>query len=138
MRRNNISISKIALIIFIIIVLLVICVKLLFKNANSEYTDYVNKYIDAVEKYIDNDLSKDFIEKSYTFDELNSVLLSNGYLQDFSDKNVKISSENIVFVNNNNEVSFYNYINETTLENRFELNFTKDGKTYTCTKTECK
>ena len=38
----------------------------------------------------------------------------------------------------NNKVSYYNYNNTQTFENRFELKFTKDGGDYTCTKVECK
>ena len=60
------------------------------------------------------------------------------YLDEFSDPSVVISGDNITLSKENNKVSYYNYNNTQTFENRFELKFTKDGGDYTCTKVECK
>ena len=107
----------------------------------------VNKQINKTRKKA-NDINKKMIIKAYKLcsaqeldlSKCDSIpkLISNGYLDEFSDPSVVISGDNITLSKENNKVSYYNYNNTQTFENRFELKFTKDGGDYTCTKVECK
>lgn len=136
-RNNNLSISKIALIIIILIIAFVFLMKVLNKGDNKKYISYVNDYTVALEKYINNDIIGD-IETTFTFDQINNILISKGYISKYDEEDVNVSSDNIVIKKNGSNTEFYNYVNITTLENRFELKFNKDNKEIICTKIECK
>ena len=83
-------------------------------------------YQEAIESYSTKDLPESY-NKIYTYDELTNILKLNGYLDEFSDPSVVISGDNITLSKENNKVSYYNYNNTQTFENRFELKFTKDN-----------
>ena len=137
MRRNKISMSKIVLLIIVFLVGFVLAIKLLFKNGNKDYINYVNEYESAIGKYIATDII-DGTEVTYNFEELNDILISKGYINKYSDNSVAVSADNILIKKNGNNMEYYNYANITTLENRFELKFEKNNKQVICTKNECR
>lgn len=138
MRRQNSYFGGVLFAVIAVIVLTVLIVIYASKNNfTKEYANYVKTYEDAFLEYANKDLPSDY-SIVYDYDELTDVLISNGYLTKFSDNSVEISSNPITFEKTNNKVSFYNYNNTTTLENRFELLFKKGSKEYTCTKIECR
>lgn len=138
MRRQNSYFGGVLFAVIAVIVLTVLIVIYASKNNfTKEYANYVKTYEDAFLEYANKDLPSDY-SIVYDYDELTDVLISNGYLTKFSDNSVEISSNPITFEKINNKVSFYNYNNSTTLENRFELLFKKGNKEYTCTKIECR
>lgn len=138
MRRQNSYFGGVLFAVIAVIVLTVLIVIYASKNNfTKEYANYVKTYEDAFLEYANKDLPSDY-SIVYDYDELTDVLISNGYLTKFSDNSVEISSNPITFEKVNNKVSFYNYNNTTTLENRFELLFKKGSKEYTCTKIECR
>ena len=111
--------------------------KVLSNDSTKDFKNYVAKYQEAIESYSTKDLPESY-NKIYTYDELTNILKLNGYLDEFSDPSVVISGDNITLSKENNKVSYYNYNNTQTFENRFELKFKIDGGDYTCTKVECK
>lgn len=123
------------------IVLLVICgifvYKFLTNNETKAYQNYVKEMEDAILEYCDNEMAADFDSVVYSYDELKNILISKGHIKEFSDSSVIVTAEPITFSKSNGQISLYNYNNLTTFENRFELKFQKDGKTYTCTKNGC-
>lgn len=138
MRRQNSHFGGVLFAVIAVIVLTVLIVIYASKNNfTKEYANYVKTYEDAFLEYANKDLPSDY-SIVYDYDELTDVLISKGYLTKFSDSSVEISSNPITFEKTNNKVSFYNYNNSTTLENRFELLFKKGSKEYTCTKIECR
>ena len=137
MRRNGISFSTVVIIIIIVSVLFFLGVKLFRMDTDEKkYMKYVSEVSVAIETYSQKYLENG--EHKLKFDELKGELLSNKYIKEFDDPAVVISAEDIILTKNNSEVSYYNYSNTLTYENRFELKFIKDGKTFVCTRTECK
>ena len=125
--------------IFIGIVIVVIClflVKTIINSSNKKYTNYVKKYEDAVISYSEKELHES--NKTYSFNEMTKILIDNGYLKEFEDTSVLLSGEEINIQISSYGVSVHNYVNETTLENRFEIVFEKDGTKHICTKNECR
>lgn len=138
MRRQNSHFGGVLFAVIAVVVLTILIVIYASKNNfTKEYANYVKTYEDAFLEYANKDLPSDY-SIVYDYDELTDVLISKGYLTKFSDNSVEISSNPITFEKTNNKVSFYNYNNSTTLENRFELLFKKGSKEYTCTKIECR
>lgn len=123
-----------------VIVVIVGCflfMKIINKDSTKDFLTYVETYQNAIEDYAHNDLPTTY-SNVYSYDELTSVLKSLNYLEDYSDSSVIVSGNAITLLKDSNGVSYYNYNNTQTFENRFELEFTKDGKEYICTKNECK
>lgn len=137
MRRST-DYTKIVIVAIVVVVAIgFIFMKVLSNDSTKDFKNYVAKYQEAIESYSTKDLPESY-NKIYTYDELTNILKLNGYLDEFSDSSVVISGDNITLSKENNKVSYYNYNNTQTFENRFELKFTKDGGDYTCTKVECK
>lgn len=136
MRRNNNSMSKIIIIIIIVIILLVIVLRCFVGKGNNK--DYIN-YVSTFEKAIVDYSSENMEDGSmiYTYDSLKDILLSAGLINEYKDSKVIITGNDIIISKSGSDISFYNYNNEKTYENRFELNFDLNGKTVTCTKNEC-
>lgn len=138
MRRQNSHFGGILFAVIIVVVLTVVIVIYASKNNfTKEYADYVKTYENAFLEYANKDLPSDY-SIIFDYNDLTDELINKGYLTKFDDNSVEISSNPITFEKVNNKVSFYNYNNTTTLENRFELLFKKGSKEYTCTKIECR
>lgn len=123
--------------VVVVIAIGFIFMKVLNSDSTKDFKNYVLKYQEALDNYSAKNLPASY-NKIYTYDELTNILKSNGYLDEFGDPSVIVSSDNITLSKENNKVSYYNYNNMQTFENRFELKFSKDGGNYTCTKSECK
>lgn len=123
--------------VVVVIAIGFIFMKVLNSDSTKDFKNYVLKYQEALDNYSAKNLPASY-NKIYTYDELTNILKSNGYLDEFGDPSVIVSSDNITLSKENNKVSYYNYNNIQTFENRFELKFSKDGGNYTCTKSECK
>ncbi len=137
MRRKGISFSTITIIIIVVCVLFFLGVKVLrIDNDEKKYMEYVAKVQDAIsvysQKYLDNG------DHKLVFDDLKKELISNQFLVEYDDPAVVISADDIVLTKENKKIEYYNYSNTTTFENRFEIKFIKDEKTFVCTKTECR
>ena len=138
-RRNNNSMSKIVFIVIGVIVLFIIAAKIFMGgSSNNEYTKYVVKFASALEEYADKELPANYSPVIYEYDEIKEKLISAGYLQEFGNTEVTVTSNPITISKENYDVVFYNYNNPTTLENRFELKFRRGNIEQTCTKVECK
>lgn len=136
--RKNTNYGKIVVIaVVIVIAVCFLFMKIINKDSTKDFLKYVESYQNAIEDYAHNDLPTTY-SIVYSYDELTSILKSLNYLEDYSDSDVIVSGNRITLSKNNNEISYYNYNNTQTFENRFELEFTKDGKGYICTKSECK
>ena len=137
MRRKEKSLTSIVVIIIVVIVGIILLFKMLGNNKNKDYTNYVGEYMNALEKYIQNDL--DFnVENTYMFNEINDNLIRKGYINKYKNENIIITADDITIKKSNGIISFYNYVNTKTLENRFELKFNDGEKQYICTKIECR
>lgn len=137
MRKKKDPMAKaVTFIIISIVVVLVVLKMFVGKGGTDEYKKYVKDFGDAVNKYAEQDIleGESFI---YTYDELKEILVSKGLLKELKDSGLKITSDSITVFKDNNIVSFYNYKNEKTFENRFELKFEKDNKKFSCTKDDC-
>lgn len=137
MRRKGISFSTITIIIIVASVVFFLGVKVLRMDGDEKkYMEYVSKVQDAIsvysQKFLDNG------EHKLVFENLKRELISNQFLPEFDDASVVISADDIILKKENNDLEYYNYSNTATFENRFEIKFVKDGKTFTCTKTECR
>jgi len=138
-RKSNNYIGIIVVLVVLFTILGAFFGKRLFGSADQEkYQEYVQAFSNAIIEYSDKEIPENFEGVITTYSDMSSLLIEKGYLSKFEDDKVLISGNDISLMKQNWETSFYNYYNTTTLENRFELKFTKDGKTYTCTKNECK
>lgn len=136
--RKSTDYTKIVMITVVVVIAIgFIFMKVLNSDSTKDFKNYVLKYQEALDNYSAKNLPASY-NKIYTYDELTNILKSNGYLDEFGDPSVIVSSDNITLSKENNKVSYYNYNNMQTFENRFELKFSKDGGNYTCTKSECK
>ena len=137
MRRNSISFSTITIIIIIICVLFFLGVKVFrMEGDEKKYMKYVSDVSIAIEKYAEKYIENG--EHHLEFSKLKGDLISNQYIEEYSDPGVVISAEDIVLTKTTKQIAYYNYSNDTTFENRFEISFAKDGKTFVCTRTECR
>lgn len=141
MSRRNDSAKVVYLIVFGIIGVIIIgyiYINYISASKYKIYTNYVLEYSKAIETYSDKELGQNVPVTNYSYEELTNILKASGYLSDFKDSSVSISAEPIVLSKQDWKISYYNYYNTVTLENRFEIKFIKNGKEYTCTKNECK
>lgn len=137
MRKNSFSFSTITIIIIIVCVLFFLGVKVFrIEGDEQKYMKYVSDVSLAIEKYAGKYLDNG--EHTLVFDNLKKELLSNQYLEEYSDPGVIVSADNIILTKTTKQITYYNYKNDTTFENRFQLTFIKDGKTFVCTRTECR
>ncbi len=137
MRRNSISFSTITIIIIVVCVLFFLGVKVFrIEGDEQKYMKYVSDFSLAIEKFAAKNYDNG--EHTITFDYLKSELISNKYIEEFSDPGVLLSGEDIILTKTTKQIAYYNYQNTTTFENRFEISFIKDGKTFVCTRTECR
>lgn len=139
MRRQNSSFGKVVFGIIVVVVLAVLVFKLAGKNSMTEsYRQYVSDFEEALTEYSDKELGSELSQILYEYDELESLLINKGYLEEFEDSNIVISADPVTISKTNFVTTYYNYNNTTTLENRFEIKFKKSNKEYICTKNECK
>lgn len=137
-RKESKAVYYIVFGIIAIILVGYIFINYISKNKYKMYTDYVLEYSKAIEEYSDKELGQNLSVTNYAYSDMTNILKNSGYLNDFKDSSVMITSEPIVLSKQDWKTSYYNYYNTTTLENRFEIKFTKNGKVYTCTKVECR
>ena len=139
-RRNNSDNSKFIwfLIIGIVIVVIVIGKFLIGDNSINVYKEYVKKYEEAVLKYAGEELEQNHQTTTYQYSDFTDLLVSKGYLEKWEDSNVILEAEPIILEKKDGNTYFYNYYNQETVENRFEVKFSKADKVYVCTKNECK
>ena len=139
MRRQNSKFGKVVLAVIVVVILCIAVFKIASKNEfTKEYVEYVKLYEEAVYSYADRDLPKDYPAIIIDYDELTNELVKRGYIDEFDDKSVEISAYPITLSKSDYKITFYNYNDTTTFENRFELQFKKNNKQYTCTKIDCK
>lgn len=137
-RKNN-GTGKIGLFIVIIIVALIVLGKIFIgDNSKKAYMEYVKSYEDALLKYSSEQLASSQPITTYQFKDFTELLVGSGYLEKWEDTNVELEASPIILEKVDDNTSFYNYNNSETLENRFEIKFTKAGKQFTCTKNDCK
>ena len=124
MRRQNSSFGKVVFAIIVVVVLAVVVFKLAGKNSMTEsYRQYVNDFEEALIEYSEKELGQELSQILYEYDELESLLINKGYLEEFEDSNIVISADPVTISKTNFVTTYYNYNNTTTLENRFEIKF---------------
>ena len=139
MRRKKSSTGGILFFVIAIIVVIIVVGKFFIgDNSMNAYKEYVKSYEAALIKYSDMHLAQTQPTTTYEYVNLAELLVESGYLEAWADTNVTIEGDPIMLEKIDGITTFYNYNNLETFENRFELKFTKAGKTYTCTKNECK
>ena len=139
MRRKGLQIEKTFLVVIVLVAVFLIAFKVFSGGSDEkEYIKYVNGFEEAINNYADKDLAANTDAVSYEYKELKKILIDKGYLKEFKNTKVEVSGEPIVLSKKDYKITFYNYNNTTTMENRFELQFKRDNRTYTCTKKECK
>lgn len=139
-RRNNSKSTKGIwfFVVGIIVVVIVVGKLLISDNSMDVYKEYVKTYEEALLKYSNEQLAPIQQMTTYQYNDFTELLINMGYLEKWTDTNVVLDASPIILEKNDGNTSFYNYYNLETFENRFEIKFTKAGKTYTCTKNECK
>ena len=139
MRRQNGNFGKVVIAVIVVIVLGIIAFNTASKNNLTEdYRKYVNDFEEALMEYSEKELGQDYATVIYEYEELEKLLIDKEYLKELEDQNVKVSALPITLSKTNWNITFYNYNNTTTFENRFEIKFQKGSKEYTCTKNMCK